>query len=190
MIDFVTDSNFPHVGGNIRHGDHNGITPALWQALVYRYSINSMLDVGCGEGHASSFFHKIGVIAHGIDGLELNIRRSVYPIAFHDLTLGPYVMPVDLVLSIEVAEHVEDKYVDHYIETLCNGNVVVMTHALPQDDDGYHHVNCQYADYWVDKLSSRGYRLDYYNDFWKDLARSERSDAFFAKTGLIFVRKD
>src|SRR4051794_28051900 len=36
-----------------------------------------MLNVGCGEGRAVSFFHRLGVIAHGIEGLRLNVRRAL-----------------------------------------------------------------------------------------------------------------
>lgn len=90
-----------------------------------------MLDVGCGEGHAVSFFAKLGVHAHGIDGLKHNVQRAVFPIALHDLLAGPYFMPVDFVWSCEVAEHIDPLKVDFYLDTLANGRVVAMTHALP-----------------------------------------------------------
>src|SRR5450759_553140 len=134
---FVTDPSVPHVGGNLRHGDLGCMTPLLWRALIERFAVRSMLDVGSGEGHAVHFFHAAGIIAHGIDGLMRNVERSVFPVAYHDLTKEPYVMPVDLTLSIEVAEHIEEKYVDNYTKTLCNGKIVVMTHAVP-GQTGHH----------------------------------------------------
>ena len=99
----VFDPARPDLGGNVRHGDAWTYHPALWRYLVGRFGVRSVLDVGCGEGHAVRFFHALGVIAHGIDGLLINVQRAVYPIALHDLLIGPYIMPVDLVWSCEVA---------------------------------------------------------------------------------------
>lgn len=77
----VIDPAWPDLGGNGRHGDIGTFCPRLWRYLVERFSIQSVLDVGCGEGHAVSFFRYMGLIAHGIDGLPLNIKRAVTPIA-------------------------------------------------------------------------------------------------------------
>ena len=117
----VFDPARPDLGGNVRHGDAWTYHPALWRYLVGRFGVRSVLDVGCGEGHAVRFFHALGVIAHGIDGLLINVQRAVYPIALHDLLAGPYIMPVDLVWSCEVAEHIDQEKVDHYLDTLANG---------------------------------------------------------------------
>jgi 2-polyprenyl-3-methyl-5-hydroxy-6-metoxy-1,4-benzoquinol methylase len=37
---------------------------------VHRFGIRTVLDVGCGQGHAVAFLNQIGVHAHGIDGLR------------------------------------------------------------------------------------------------------------------------
>src|SRR4051794_13387470 len=84
-LPYVIDSDAPHLGGNLRHGDLGSFTPKTWAWVARRFAINSMLDIGCGEGHAVAYFHSIGVFSHGIDGLHANIKRSVTPIALHDL---------------------------------------------------------------------------------------------------------
>jgi hypothetical protein len=146
-----------------------------------------MLDVGCGEGHAVRFFFKSGVMAHGIDGLRSNLDRAVAPIALHDLTLGPYVMPVDLVWSCEVAEHILPEFVDNYIETLTNGKIIAMTHAVP-GQDGHHHVNCQPAEYWIALMQQRGYELERSQTVYRQIASQELAPNYFAQTGMVFVR--
>ena len=40
----------------MRHGDIHTWAPVLWNFLVQRYGVQSMLDVGCGEGHTVLFF--------------------------------------------------------------------------------------------------------------------------------------
>lgn len=186
FLDFVVDQAQPHLGGNLRHGDHNTIDVNLWRCLVDRFAVRSVLDVGCGEGHAVWNFARMGVIAHGIDGLKLNVRRAVYPIAHHDLCKGPYYMPVDMVVSFEMAEHIEERFLNHYLDTLCNGKIVAMTHALPGETSGHHHVNPQTSNYWIKKMSERGYMLEAYTYYWRQLAKRCNPDSFFGSSGLVF----
>ncbi|NJL71218.1 MAG: hypothetical protein HC888_06185 [Candidatus Competibacteraceae bacterium] len=94
----VVDDSRPDLGGNYRGGDTACFTPVLWEFLINRFGVNSLLDVGCGEGYAVNFFRRHGVIAHGIEGLMTNVRNAVTPIALHDIKASPFIMPVDMVL--------------------------------------------------------------------------------------------
>jgi cyclopropane fatty-acyl-phospholipid synthase-like methyltransferase len=183
----VINQSRQDLGGNIRHGDLSTFTPNLWRFLIDRFAVRSMLDVGCGEGHAVKFFWKQGVLAHGIDGLRANVERAVVPIALHDILSNPYVMPVDFVWSCEVAEHILPEKVGHYIDTLTNGTVVAMTHALP-GQGGHHHVNCQPDDYWIELMRSRGYALERTQEVYRQVAKREGTPNFFADSGLVFCR--
>jgi SAM-dependent methyltransferase len=184
---FVIDQTRPDLGGNMRHGDIHTWCPVLWRFMVDRFGVHSVLDVGCGEGHAVLFFHRLGLVAHGIDGLPQNVRRAVTPIAQHDLLSGPYVMPVDLVWSCEVAEHIAEEKVQHYVDTLANGRVVAMTHAIP-GQGGYHHVNCQPAEYWIDLMEARGYTLLEDMAVLRDVSSKDYTWNYFSQTGLVFLR--
>jgi hypothetical protein len=183
----VSDPAAQSLGGNCRLGDTKSITPKLWSYIIDRFGIRSMLDVGCGEGHALLFFHRKGVIAHGIDGLEQNLRRAVHPAALHDLRKSAYVYPCDLVLCVEVVEHIEEKHIENLMLTLQNAPVIVMTHALPEQP-GHHHVNCKPTDYWISRLQERSYHLSPENDWLRQLAHAEVPDCYFSKSGLVFLR--
>ncbi len=187
MFEIVTDAERPDLGGDIRHGDGSTFAPRLWRYLVERHAITSVLDVGCGEGHAVRFFHRLGLIAHGIDGLRANIERAVFPIALHDLLASPYVMPVDLVWSCEVAEHIHPDKVDFFLDTLINGRVVAMTHALP-DQPGHHPVNCQPQEYWIEHMFRRGYHLAHDYVFFREVAGRDECYNYFQTSGLLFLR--
>lgn len=178
----------PDLGGNVRHGDLHTWSPRLWRYLVEVFAVRSVLDVGCGEGQAVAFFHSLGLMVHGIEGLALNVTRAVHPIAHHDLLAGPYRMPVDFVWSCEVAEHILPEKVGNFIDTLANGRVVAMTHAVP-GQGGHHHVNCQPSDYWIAKMQERGYDLSPDNQFFRDLAAKDETWSYFQKTGLVFLRR-
>ncbi len=188
MERLVFDPARPDLGGNLHYGDANTFAPRLWRYLVERFGVSSVLDVGCGEGHAVLFFHRMGLFAHGIDGLHANIARAVTPIAQHDLLNGPYIMPVDMTWSCEVAEHIMADKIDHYLDTLANGRIVAMTHALP-DQPGHHHVNCQPQEYWVDLMAQRGYALSPDTALCREIAGREESFNYFQVSGLIFWRQ-
>jgi len=183
----VVDSDRPDLGGNCRHGDTKSITPKFWNYLVDRFAPRSMLDVGCGEGHALSFFQRQGVIAHGIDGLRQHDRIVHHPFAVHDLTRSGYVYPCDLVLCVEVVEHIEEVYLDNLLSTLTNAPIIVMTHAVP-GQQGHHHVNLQPRQYWIDAFAERGYFLDPDTEWMKKMAADEIPGSYFGETGLVFIR--
>jgi hypothetical protein len=74
--------------------------------------------------------------------------------------------------------------------------VVAMTHAVP-GQPGYHHVNCQPAEYWIKKLEGIGFK---YNEELslecRNLLPSYNSDSNFIPNGghvkntlLIFEKK-
>lgn len=184
----VVDEKKPDLGGNLLHGDNQATTPALWQYLIDRFAPRSILDVGAGQGVALSYFHRAGVIAHGFDGLLQNVRNARHPIALHDLKRGPYRFPCDLVYCVEVVEHIEEAHLDKLLATFQNAPVVVITHALP-GQRGHHHVNTQPREYWVEKMDGVGYSLSMDNDKFCAIAEAENPDSYFAKTGLVFLRR-
>lgn len=182
----VTDQGEPHLGGNISVGDPHSYSPSVWRYLMERFAVRSVLDVGAGLGHAASWFHRQGVAAVGVEGLKNNCQKSVHPLVYADLSLGPVYCPVDMVLCVEMVEHLEEQYLPHLLDTLCNGKIIVMTNALP-GQGGYHHVNCQPTEYWINHLKQRGCSVsqDDTNKI-KSLATAEGA-MHLARTGMVLI---
>ncbi|NTF59362.1 class I SAM-dependent methyltransferase [Agrobacterium rhizogenes] len=178
--------NQPHLGGNIKFGDPYTSCPTVWDYLLSRFGTQSVLDIGSGTGNASDFFYRKGVKVIAIDGLQENIDKSIYPTVLHDLTVAPVRCKVDLVYCQEVVEHIEEKYLDNILKSLCCGKIIVMTHALP-GQEGYHHVNLQPPQYWIDHLQNLGcYVLA--EDTNRIRLLAERDGAIYMKeTGLVFA---
>jgi len=161
MKEYCVDVTIPHGGGNIRGGDNATFVPGLWKWLIEKFHIKSMLDIGCAEGHAVSWFDSNGVISHGIDCVKKNIDRAPESCKLFDLCDGSYIVGsgVDLVWCCEVAEHIHEDYVENLIDTCCNGKVVAFTFSN-DSTAGYNHVNCKNLQYWVKKFESKGYILN------------------------------
>jgi SAM-dependent methyltransferase len=186
-VGYVTDPAAPHLGGNLHGGDPRSFEPALWAWLVERFAPRVVLDVGCGEGHSTAEFARLGCTALGLDGLSYNATATAargVPCLHHDLTRGPcYVAGVDLAWCCEVVEHVAPEHVGALLATLATARVVAMTHAVP-NQGGWHHVNEQPADYWIGHMLAHGYHLQTANTVHaRTLARG-----WFRDTGLIFTR--
>jgi SAM-dependent methyltransferase len=188
MARLARDPADPALGGNVIGGDRRTFHPMLWEFLVDRFGVRTVLDVGCGEGHCVRFFRERGIDAVGFDGLRANVERAVTPIELHDLRDGPYELPVDLVHCCEVVEHVEERFLDHLLQTLANGRVIAMTHAVP-GQGGHHHVNCRPAEYWIEHLAALDYRL-LADETARGRALVEAHDhwTYFVGTGLVFER--
>lgn len=99
----------------------------------------------------------------------------------------------DLVWCCEVAEHIDEFYSQYFVETLVlNTNKVLALTAAPPGADGYHHVNCRPAKYWIDRVEAAGltFRPDL-TDAAKqlcgpDYGRSRNN--YFRRNGMIFTR--
>ncbi len=187
-LEFVTDSDRPDLGGNLRHGDPATFSPRVWKYVIDELNIRSVLDVGSGEGYAARWFHQQGLETHALDGLPLNVERAVHPTRLHDLTESEFVCPVDLVYCVEVVEHIDSKYLVSLMRTLANGRYVLITHALP-GQVGCHHVNCRPMSCWLKRFAEYGYTpLDAHSTRIRRLAMEEKVPTFFAQSGLLFSR--
>lgn len=186
MTVHVTNSTTPHLGGNVQGGDAFTWYPKLWQFLVHHFNVKSILDIGCAEGHATSEFKQLGCRAIGLDGLTANCKATLTrgcEVICLDLTRGYCTLNVDLVWCCEVVEHIAREHLDNLLATMRSGRVIAMTHALP-NQDGYHHVNCQLPQYWLEAICASGYT------YLPDETTTARSIShhYFQNTGLIFNR--
>lgn len=185
MNEYVTEG---HLGGYVVGGDPATLYPDLWDWLVGYFDIDSMLDVGCGEGHALKHFRGRGCTVVGVDG----VWQDDPDIHEHDFTVGPWRpdMDVDLVWSCEFVEHVAEPYMPNFLRAFRAAPLVLMTHAEP-GQGGYHHVNCRPADYWIGAMAALGYWFDPdLTEMSRSLSRLNTSPwNHYARSGLAFRAK-
>ena len=175
-----------HLGGNTIGGNPQTFYPELWAWMVKRLEVKSVLDVGCGEGHALAEFRRLGCEILGIDGALRNVHLANHKVGaavVWDLTESYCPNRSDLAWCCEVMGQIEEQYVDNVIKTLVQGRYLALTHQLP-GQQGYHIVNGHPPEYWIEKLKAAGMELD------AALTAESKQYAgyYWAKTGMIFRR--
>lgn len=184
----VQDQSQQHLGGNLREGDPYTFCPSVWDYLVQRFAIRSIMDLGSGMGYASDYFFKKNLQVLAVEGLRDNVDRSIFPSIQHDITDGPVYARVDLVHCQEVVEHIEEKYLDNLLSSLTCGRIIVMTNALP-GQGGYHHVNEQPTEYWVRHLMTRGCELLVEDSNRIRKLAAQDGATYMAQTGIVLANK-
>ena len=94
----------------------------------------SVLDVGGGEGWWASAFSRLGATAVSIDNAPLSSPAPGITCVEHDLRrpIGRELGAPDLVLCLEVAEHLEPAVGDHLVGELCSlAPAVLFSAAVP-----------------------------------------------------------
>jgi SAM-dependent methyltransferase len=122
----------------------------------------SVIDVGCGRGDWLAVFRDMGVDdVFGVDGHAAAVSTLVVP---HDRFLTvDLTQPIsmdrrfDLVLCLEVAEHIPAQAADLLVDSLTRlGPVVLFSAAIPYQG-GEHHVNEQWPEYWSARFAANGF---------------------------------
>jgi SAM-dependent methyltransferase len=119
----------------------------------------SVIDVGCGTGSFLSVFKKNGVReVFGVDGQWA--KPELAPGEFQPADLSKPLSlgrRFDLVVSLEVAEHLDPSSADAFVRSLVSlGPVVLFSAAIPYQG-GTGHVNEQWPDYWATRFAREGY---------------------------------
>ncbi|AKB86161.1 bifunctional 2-polyprenyl-6-hydroxyphenol methylase/3-demethylubiquinol 3-O-methyltransferase UbiG [Methanococcoides methylutens] len=136
----------------------------LINLLMEKYNPNSVLDIGCGNGIYLKEFQNNNVDILGVDG-SANAKKTalISPelILLKDLREPFFInSKFDLTLCIEVAEHIDEEYVDTFINNICNYSNRIIFTAAPPGQGGTHHVNEQPCEYWIKKFARYNYILD------------------------------
>lgn len=161
--------------------------------IINAFNPKSVVDVGCGTGEFLSVFMEYGVVdVLGIDGYWVPIDQLRIPKEnFLILNLEhpkPINKKFDLVISLEVAEHLSPASTDDFIDFLTSlGDVIVFSAAIP-GQGGTNHVNERWHDDWKKFFEKRNFHLiDYFRD---KLWYNSNVSFWYAQNTFLYVHSN
>ncbi len=153
----------------------------------------SVLDVGCGVGTWLSVFKTLGITDYlGVDGNWVDKNMLHIPkdrFISSNLELPLYLgRQFDLVISLEVAEHLPQRCAEIFVESLVrHGQVILFAAAIPLQG-GRNHVNEQWPDYWVKLFRKRNYVV--IDCIRKHIWKNDKVAFFYAQNMFLFVKEE
>jgi SAM-dependent methyltransferase len=123
-----------------------------------------IVDFGCGIGtwlHVFKKYYNAEIL--GLDGEWVNKKllfKYISENEFCEVNMEKYIKLnelYDLVISLEVAEHISESNADIYVQSLVDAGKLILFSAAIPGQSGFNHINCQYPEYWIKKFKKHGY---------------------------------
>jgi SAM-dependent methyltransferase len=150
--------------------------------------VKSVIDIGCGNGGYTKRFLENKINCTGYDGSPLTPEITNGLCKVQDFSEPVDLGVFDLVLSLEVGEHIPVNYEQIFIDNLVKAakKYIILSWGV-EGQGGIGHVNCRNNDYVISQLSKRGFEFD------KKASGSLRNKStfpWFKNTVMVFGRKE
>jgi len=155
--------------------------------LQKKFQIQSVLDIGCGGASFLRGCFDQGLVIYGVDGEHVQTSLQVGKEALLTANLEEPLdlkRKFDLCVSLEVAEHLDDKFSDIFIDSICRHSDNILFSAAIVGQGGVHHVNCQPLEYWQGKFRDRGYTMDVQATEW--IRKHPAIYIFYRRNSMVF----
>lgn len=131
---------------------------------------HTVFDVGCGSAIFIERLYSLGFDVWGCDGSnhalaavapQIRDRVKLWDISAWAGRNVAARLPIDASMCIEVAEHLDAKFADDFINLIAFfAESRIIFSAAPPGQPGTNHVNCQAPAYWLEKFGARGWIPD------------------------------
>ncbi|MEO8260264.1 MAG: class I SAM-dependent methyltransferase [Acidobacteriota bacterium] len=131
--------------------------------LVSSIQPRRVLDAGCALGLLVEALRDRGVDAEGIDLSSYaiaNVYAPIKPFCRHGSIADEFTGRYDLIVSIEVVEHMPARDGEAAIANFCRHTDDVLFSSSPFDHRETSHVNVQPVEYWAELFARHGFYRD------------------------------
>jgi GT2 family glycosyltransferase len=122
-----------------------------------------VLDAGCAMGFLVEALRQGGAEAYGIDISEYainNVAPAAQPYCRVRSVTDPLPRPYDLIVCIEVLEHLQAHEAETAVANFCRYTDEVLFSSSPYDYKEATHFNVQPPDYWAELFARHGFFRD------------------------------
>ena len=135
--------------------------------IVEKIQPKTVLDIGCAYGLLVESLRDRGCEAFGIDVSDYALSKARDDIVEYlsvDTILRPMSRKYDLIVTIEVIEHIKEDDCETAIRNMCAAADSVLLATTPDDFDDPTHFNVQPPVYWVKQFAKFGFVPDITHD--------------------------
>ena len=172
-----------HCGVPYVRDDHwLGFFGRIADHIVEELHPSTVLDAGCAKGFLVEALRDRGVEAYGIDISEYaisQVREDIRPFCRAASLTETLDRDYDLIVTIEVLEHLASTDGILAIRNLCQHTNRILFSSTPDDKEEPTHLCVQPPDYWASLFAKNGY--------WHKL---EYNATFISPQAVYFVKED
>jgi O-antigen biosynthesis protein len=141
----------------LRHFD------GIAERIVEQLQPQTVLDAGCAMGFLVEMLRRRGVEAYGVDVSEYAIEQvhaDARPYCWVGSVAEPFPQTYDLIVCIEVLEHVPHDEAERAVANFCRHARSVLFSSSPFDYKEPTHFNVQAPEYWAAIFAQHGFYRD------------------------------
>ena len=156
----------------------------LCDAIIKTFEVETAIYIGCGDGAYTKRLNGAFISCIGVDGNPMTSKLSDGFCNVMDVSVPQMIGRYDLVLSLEVGEHIPKKFEQIFIDNLCRASkkwICLSWGVVGQP--GYGHVNCQNNEYVINEMQKRGFKYDKKKS---DYLRKNCNFEWFKHTIMVF----
>lgn len=164
------------------------IDESLCDMIIKTFNnVKTIIDIGCGNGYYTKRLIECGFDCVGFDGSPFTPEITDGVCGIKDFSQPVDVGLFDLVLSLEVGEHIPEQYEQIFIDNLVRTTkrYICLSWGI-EGQPGVGHVNCRNNDYVINELDKRRFIYDFVKS---QFLRDNSTLPWFKNTIMVFKRK-